>query len=266
MNEFVPTFNSQACVSEVLTELADPVATQHLVTIHGIADTSDVWQPVCKALKYRFRSYRQLSMKWHAGVGERYDYPESSALLQKGWRELPAGPKVVLAHSFGSNAFMRMMQEERLDDVAAVVMLSPYYKPDHSAFTWPLFISYVNEFDRFLNMSIDARRPKGLLSNSARNVILKQLRQNYSPLSWVTFFKAWSQTPSLDLSRFDMPCAIVTGSEDFSLPVRDVAALAERIPNAYFKVLQGLGHFALIEDAVRTSNLISNFLKERLYQ
>ncbi|SOH94992.1 Pimeloyl-ACP methyl ester carboxylesterase [Monaibacterium marinum] len=264
MNGMVPTFDIPASAHRILPELADPRAARHLVTIHGIADTPDVWQPVCRALDSRFRSYNQLSLKWHAGVGEPYSYPECGEVLRKGWAQLPEGPKVILAHSFGSNALMSMIQSQRLPDVDAVVMLSPYYKTDYSAFSWPLFVRYVNEFERFLNTSIDARMPGRTLSPAARETILNRLLDGYSPSSWVMFFMAWSQTPKLDLSALDMPCAVMTGADDFSLPVEDVAALAARIPGARFEALEGLNHFALIEDAARTAARISDFLTTTL--
>lgn len=254
---------SGACRA-VLEDFADSAATHSLVTIHGIADAPDVWQPVCRALDYRFARTWQMSLVWHAGVGEPYDYPDCGSILREGWLQLPPGRKVVLAHSFGCNALMRMMQDTALDDVDALVLLSPYYKPDYTSFDWPLFVRYVNEFQLFLETSIDARAQGRTVLPKARRNILERLLQSYSPPSWVAFFQAWSSTPALDLTPLSMPCKVMTGSEDFSLPIEDPQILATRLAHADFTVLEGLGHFALIEDSAATASHIASFLAERL--
>lgn len=247
----------------VLADLAQPNATHSLVTIHGIADSADVWHPVCRALDQRFNSYWQLGLKWHMGVGEAYDYPDCAEVLRQGWQQLPTGRKIVVVHSFGCNAFLKMIQEDAIADVDAAILLSPYYKPDYTSFSWKLFVQYVNEFERFLNSSIDARMGARAVSPKMRETILQHLLQSYSPPSWVMFFQTWSTTPALDLSKLNVPCKVMTGSEDFSLPVDDVRVLASKLRDADFEVLDGLGHFALIEDAGKTASRISSFLSER---
>lgn len=264
MNVQVSPQNSLAECRAVLGDLANPDATHSLVTIHGIADAADVWHPVCRNLDQRFRTYWQLALKWHKGVGEAYDYPDCGAVLHEGWRQLPRGPKVVLIHSFGCNALLRMLQSHPLEDVDAVVLLSPYYKPDYRAFDWSLFVRYVNEFERFLNSSIDARMGGRTLKPQMRETILGHLLQSYSPPSWVMFFQAWSMTPALDLTQLAVPCKVMTGSEDFTLSIDDVRALAANLHDADFEVLDGLGHFALIENAAKTASRISSFLSERI--
>lgn len=248
----------------VLESLADPAATHSLVTIHGIADAPEVWQPVCRALGSRFARTWQLELRWHMGVGEPYDYPDCGSVLREGWLQLPPGRKVVLAHSFGCNALMRMVQATPLADVDALVLLSPYYKPAYTAFDWPLFERYVSEFRRFLETSIDARSQGRVIAPDLRREILGRLLQSYSPPSWVMFYREWSRTPALDLLPLSMPCIVMTGSEDFSLPVEDPEVLATRLARADFAVLEGLGHFALIEDPAITAGHIASFLAERL--
>lgn len=267
MNVMMPSPGTVASACAVLPELADPNSTLHLVTIHGIADAADVWQPVCRYLPRRFASYQQLSLPWHRAVGEPVSYRAPEEVLAEGWRQLPRGRKIVLAHSFGANAFMRLAAiPEMVAEVAALVLLSPYFKGRFDAFTWPLFIRYVNEFERFLNCSIDARSQGQAVSNATRQIVIERLLQNYSPASWVMFYMTWTQTPCLDLSGLTMPCKVMTGETDFSLPVTDVQALSQRIRGAKFHVLQGLGHFALIEDPAATAAQISNFLTEGLLQ
>lgn len=264
MNTAVRNFAKAATVSPSLVGSADPNATHHLVTIHGIADNADVWVQAAKQLDLSFRSHQQLNLRWHSEVGEPYGFPDPGDVLAEGWSQLPKGRKVVLAHSFGCNALISMAQTHALDDVDALILSSPYFKPDHSAFTWPHFIRYVTEFERFLNTSIDARTKGRKISEATRATILERLKQNYSPLSWMMFFMNWTRTPEASFENFQMPCLVATGSNDFSIVEEDVETLAGKLPNGEYQLLKGLGHFSLIEDPATTAQSINNFLTKRL--
>ncbi|MEL6679108.1 MAG: alpha/beta hydrolase [Pseudomonadota bacterium] len=266
MNVALRNSQREASVVPILPERSDATAPHHLVTIHGIADTADVWKQAVTKLTPQFRSYQQLSLKWHSEVGEPYAYPDPGAVLADAWRQLPDGPKVVVSHSFGCNALLSMAQRQPLDDVDALILVSPYYKAGYEDFNWALFRRYVSEFERFLLSSIDVRMQGRALTEDARATILNRLMQSYSPPSWIMFFTNWTQTPTLTFQNFKMPCLLATGSEDFSILPGDVETLAGCLPDAEYRLLDGLGHFSLIEDPAFTATHINDFLQKRLYQ
>ena len=266
MSVLAPYFPEKiGTVQEVLSDLVDEQAQSHLILIHGIADSPDVWRGVCRKLDFRFKSYQELSLPWSCGVGDPISYePSPEEVLEKVWDQLPEGPKVVLAHSFGANTFVSMAQRRHLDDVAALVIASIYYKPSYSDFTWPLFIQYVNEFDRFLSMSLNARQGSKTLSEKSKNLIVEKTMEMYNPPSWVQFFILWSSTPGLNLDKLTMPTLVIGGSDDFSIDKQDIAAFANRLPDSEFHYLNPCGHFPMLETTQETATIIHNFLNKRI--
>lgn len=254
----------QGKINEVLPEKVDPGARYHLVMLHGIGDSADVWQEVCKQLPMGFRSYLEMDLPWNIAVGDPIVYePDSETILRRTWQMLPQGPKIVLAHSFGANVLLAMSQHFPLDDISALVLLSVYSKSNFGDFTWPGFISYVNKFEDFLKMSISSRPGAEKLSDRSRQIVLEKTMQMYSPSSWLQFYKVYSQTPGLDLSSLTMPTLLMGGQKDFSIEHEDIKNFATRLPDATFHFIEHCGHFAMKEDPRFTAELIQDFLNER---
>ncbi len=254
----------QGEVSEVLSERANAEAKYHLVLVHGIGDTSDVWQNVCHLLPACFKSYQELNLPWSMAVGDPISYrPTPEEVLYEAWQQLPSGPKIVLAHSFGANAILAMIQQQPLVDVAAMVMVSVYSKPCYNDFTWPLFVDYVNEFEKFIVSSIAVRQGANSLSSASKELILQKVKNSYSPSSWLEFYMIFSQTPGLNLSSLTMPMLILSGAEDFSIEQKDIRQFASRLQDAEFYCMEQCGHFSMLEQPKYTAQLISKFLTKR---
>jgi pimeloyl-ACP methyl ester carboxylesterase len=251
-------------VYEVLHDMTDPESHCHLVLIHGIADSPDVWREAVKNLGIRFKSYLEMCLPWNSAIGDPITYePSPENLLRNTWRELPKGPKVIFAHSFGANCFLKMGQSEPLDDVKAIVLLSIYTKESFADFSWSEFIRYVNEFDKFLLFSIESRPASKNMSTSTKELIKDKTKEFYSPPSWIKFYQLFSTTPGLDLSYFTMPVLVLGGENDFSIEFRDIKSFAERLPESEFYYFKHCGHFAMLEDPIQTAEKIHNFLNTR---
>lgn len=63
-----------------------------------------------------------------------------------------------------------------------------------------------------------------------------------------------------DLSAIKSPTLVVSGSEDLAAPLRGGRILADGIPGAQFKMLEGAAHSFIIEDAERFNNAVLEFL------
>jgi pimeloyl-ACP methyl ester carboxylesterase len=251
-------------VSQVLPELVDYDSQFQLVLIHGIADSPDVWRDSCSHLDTRFNKYFEMSLPWNSAVGDPISYdPAPEEVLRNVWRQLPTGKKVVFAHSFGANCLLMMAQQEMLDDVAAVVLLSVYYKPNFSDFSWPLFLKFVNEFDKFMSFSVESRPGAKNMSESSKLLIKDKAKEMYNPPSWIQFYQLFSTTPGLDLSPFSMPTLVMGGKRDFSIERSDIHHFAQRLPNSDFHYIEQCGHFAMLEDPQYTAKIIQNFLNDR---
>ena len=59
--------------------------------------------------------------------------------------------------------------------------------------------------------------------------------------------------------QIDVPVLCIAGDEDKSVPVEQVKALAQRIPNAQLEVIEQLGHLPCLETPALLANLIIDF-------
>lgn len=264
MNTPTPDYPQKVgSVDSVLTELVDPESEYHLVLIHGIADSSNVWRDMCQCMEIKFKSYQEMTLPWNSAVGDDISYePKPEDVLRQAWRSLPEGPKIVLAHSFGANSFVQMAQSESIDDVHAIVLLSIYSKPKFSDFTWPLFKKYINDFDKFIEMSIEVRSQSKKISDVSMKIIKEKTIEMYNPPSWVQFYVLFSTTPNLDLTPFTMPTLVAGGSNDFSILREDIEEFSSRIPGSVFNYIEHCGHFSMLEDPPYTANIVQNFIQK----
>jgi 3-oxoadipate enol-lactonase len=62
------------------------------------------------------------------------------------------------------------------------------------------------------------------------------------------------------LAGIGAPVLVVAGAEDATFPPRDAIAMADAIPNASIRVLDGVAHLAGLEDPALVSTLVDEFL------
>jgi pimeloyl-ACP methyl ester carboxylesterase len=238
------------------------------VTVHGLVESQDVWHPIVDDLAHRLHGGFGLSLPWHGKAGCLWGLEaQPEEWLSLCWDTLPAGPKIVLAHSFGANALLGLLcrrvergQRHALDELAALILVSPYYKTEYTDFGWDYFKSCVDNFDVFLRASVGIRPGAARLRPASVDAILEKIKEKYSSFTWLEFFRLFSRTPGLDLGRLTMPTLILGGDCDVSIPVADLAALTQRLPCAELRILPDCGHFCMTERAAETSRIIDRFL------
>lgn len=62
------------------------------------------------------------------------------------------------------------------------------------------------------------------------------------------------------LRTITAPVLVVAGAEDATFPVPETRAMAESIPGASFRVLDGIAHLAALEDPARVNDVLDAFL------
>ncbi len=62
------------------------------------------------------------------------------------------------------------------------------------------------------------------------------------------------------LRTITAPVLVVAGAEDATFPVPETRAMAESIPDASFRVLDGIAHLAALEDPARVNDVLDAFL------
>ena len=67
---------------------------------------------------------------------------------------------------------------------------------------------------------------------------------------------------SAEVGRINSPTLVIHGAEDRYVPPSNARALAEAIPNARLRILEGAGHLVFIEQAAEVNMEVSAFLAE----
>lgn len=241
----------------------DPSRARRVITVHGLSEGHDVWAGLVAGLAHRFRSGMALSLPWHNEDGSLWGLAaEPQGWIAEGWRLLPDGPKIVLAHSFGANALLAAIDAGHVRDVDALVLVSPYYKADYAAFGWDLFKRYVDEFEEFVRRSVRARPGGERLGPAALATVVEKVKEKYGSFSWMEFYALFARTPGLSLRDVVVPTLVVGGDADLSIDPADLAALAGRLPRGRHRVLAGCGHFAMLERQAQVQRYVEEFLAD----
>jgi 3-oxoadipate enol-lactonase len=75
-------------------------------------------------------------------------------------------------------------------------------------------------------------------------------------------FRACDAFDVLDrLESIRLPMLAVTGQQDALVPAKHAAALADRVPAARSRIVEGAGHFVMIEQPAETNETVAAFLR-----
>ena len=101
---------------------------------------------------------------------------------------------------------------------------------------------------------------KSKASNRAAIAAARQFIISKNPDGYAKYLAARALAPEQDVSKINSPVLILTGSEALYSPPEVCEGYATEIPHSALQVLQGVGHFEVLEDEVQTSQVVSNFL------
>jgi pimeloyl-ACP methyl ester carboxylesterase len=235
----------------------------HAVALHGMVESPAIWRDVLEQVAFEFCGGYELSMPWHCDEGHLWGLEaRPDEWLQPMLAGLPSGRKVVFAHSFGACALLSLLQRRQYDDIHAVILLSPYYKPTFEEFTWDLFRRCVGEFEAFVADSIRIRTSAARISAASLALLVDKVKDKYGSYSWVEFYSLYARMPALNLAMLEMPVLILCGDRDLSIIPHDLKALADRLPNARLELLAQCGHFGMVEQPDAMAAKICSFLAD----
>ncbi len=66
------------------------------------------------------------------------------------------------------------------------------------------------------------------------------------------------------LERVECPVLVIKGEEDFHIPLELAEETVKEIPGAELLVLKGVGHYPMMEDPPRVTEIIADFVKRRV--
>jgi pimeloyl-ACP methyl ester carboxylesterase len=245
-----------------------PATDGDLLLLHGLANTAAVWSGF--VTRCRGWSPHGPDLPW-AGEGEpgwshRLDLPGHLATVID---QVPADDGlVVMAHSFSANLMLQLLDRELRDvgvggvvrRLRGLVLVSPFYRRDPSAFSWQDLHRYLDGFDRIMAHGIEVQAGGRICPDLCREMG-RRVRDLVGPYGWIRFLETYLNTPWLRLPGLRVPCLLITGERDFAAEPAETLALAEILPHGVTRVLPGCGHFPMSESPDDFADAVTTFLR-----
>ncbi|MEU5285068.1 alpha/beta hydrolase [Streptomyces sp. NPDC020755] len=246
-----------------------------VLLLHGLASGGNVWDSYLALSRDQPHELWTAELPWRAEQVPGWTGHSPAHWVAQAMAQVPGGPDVVVAHSFGSCALLAMLDGQGLaPDVRdedgtdaftrhrlrGVVLVSPFYRAAPEEFTWESVSYYLNGFDRILAEGLRVQSG-GRVTGELRQDMALKVRERVGPYGWTAFFDTYLRTPYLRTERFLGPCLVIGGEADFSSFPSDSEALGAALPEATVKILGDCGHLAMIEQAAEFAELTNDFLE-----
>lgn len=235
-----------------------------MLFLHGLAGGGNVWDAYLERTAGADQENWIAELPWRATESPDWTARSPAHWIRRALDQVPDGPDVVVAHSFGANALLSLLADPAgpprgVRMPRAVVLVSPFYRAHAEAFDWDSISYYLNRFDAILADGLRVRSGGRLPDELRRGMALK-VRDRIGPYGWMSFFDTYLRTPQLRCDRLDVPVLIVGGGRDFAAFPRDSHALGDALPHATVHILPESGHFAMAEQAPEFAALTREFI------
>ena len=150
----------------------------------------------------------------------------------------PAGPTVLVAHSFGANVLLDHLDARPVPDRLKLVLLAPFFRATRKQFDWPLISYYLNDFHLFLAGGIAARGGPGRWTRTADRDEREGARPD-RPVRVAAFLRAVLPDAAARPGRAHHAVLVAGGEHDNASFPADCRALAAALPAARVEILAG---------------------------
>ncbi len=229
----------------------------HVQVLSGLAGSAELWVDVAGRL--------QVARPDTITTVEDVPWQGHGPWALPGWDsdqaigDLVHADSVVVAHSFAATLALAQLCCATRARPAGVVLISPFYRPQTTDFTWGSLEHFLLRFHEFLETGLVARSTR-MIDPDVRVAMAKTVRDWTGPYGWMAFMTAYLATPSFDLSQADMPVTVVYGTDDGVAPPEDAVALADLLPNADLQPVAGADHFPMTSHPELVTEVISTVL------
>lgn len=238
-----------------------PDDAPQLVFVHGMMESIETWLPVLHRLSPHYRCIR-IALPWNG----RQDSLWGRTLPPDGWlgaavRHFKLCPDAWIAHSFGASALISLLATDRTVPGAAAptALISPFHKASQEDIDWQLFQRHVDDFQKFIELSIVSRTPRALMPDVLRRMVATA-REAFGTYAWIEFWRLFSSMPFLSLREVRQQTLVISGADDLCARLPDVSELVATLPSARLELFHGAGHFLLNSHCRTTVDHIERFL------
>jgi pimeloyl-ACP methyl ester carboxylesterase len=232
-----------------------PDATRVLL-LHGLGGRPSVWDRFCDHLTGSVELW-DVELPWHGMAGSEWSHGADPVAILAGVIG-HRGFDVLVAHSYSAILLAEALATGRVDRRPAV-LISPFYRSSAEEFDWPTISYYLNGFHRTfgeaLRLGETSRFPAAY-----RDWMALRLRDQVGPYGWMRFFEAYLRSPFLDLAAITTPVLVLSGGADIAAHAKEGRALAAAVPDGRFALLDGCGHFPMLEQPRSVARIVEEFL------
>lgn len=184
-----------------------------------------------------------------------------SASVDSFRRQAGGGPHVIVAHSFAANVVLELLTGSNLLADTPTLLVSPFYRHPEEDLDWRSVMSSMDRCYTWVDKGVQHKYgPSG--NDLVRDAIAQQIGRLTGVYPRLRFHQVYRRTPRLDLESLNVPVLVVSGQDDIGAKVDGVRMLARRIPGARVEVLDGCGHFPMIERSAEMAELVEDFVDQ----
>lgn len=233
-----------------------------VLLLHGIEDSWMSWQQLGQQLSAGFRCYAA-DLPWRAGGSYAWRrQPDDTQWIGAATSAVPEPVTAVIAHSFSANALLQRLASAQPADAAAVVLVSPFYRPPALRITWDAFQRSWQDFQLVMTEGLRARlgdRAAGL-EEDVFELMAAKMVERIGVLGFLAVFEQFVAACDLHIDRPEVAAMVIAGATDPGIAGDRVTALGQALPGAVLRVEPDFTHFCHLEQPHRLGTLIAGFL------
>ncbi|MEV0696811.1 alpha/beta fold hydrolase [Saccharopolyspora sp. NPDC050389] len=245
----------------------DPI---RVLLVHGLGSNAAIWDAFVALADPRCELW-VAELPWRGtGIAGWTSQPVEE-WIDQAVAQLPSGPDVVVAHSFGTNAVLSWLDRQDTGpsgriavgerEMRGVVLVSPLYRAEQEDFDWDSIGYYLHNFDQILAAGMRVRPGSRRLSPEQRLAIAVKVRDLIGPYGWIRFLDTYLRMPEVRTERLLMPFLVIGGESDSIAFPADSEALGKALPDASVHILPGSEHFPMVASAESFADLANTFLR-----
>ena len=242
-----------------------------VLLLHGMGLSGSAWDTLVHAAPANFELW-EADLPWtRNGAADWVDRPDVGQWVAQALRP-PGAPDddgpgyfhAVVAHSYSATAVLELLDRASgplTSSLRSIVLAAPFYRAADADFNLASLEYSLANFPLLFEEGIRVQSSKRI-SPEVLAAMARRVCELLGPRVWLRFSDSYHRTPRLSFDHLGCPVLVLAGEHDVAAAPSDAAALAKVLPASRLEILDGCGHFPMIEHAARFADLVLGFLGE----
>ncbi|MFF4512278.1 alpha/beta fold hydrolase [Streptomyces mirabilis] len=246
-------------------------AGPRVLLLHGMADSSAVWDRLCALAPHhdalRRARLHSAALPWRGtGPSDWAHRPEPTTWISDTLDQMAAtaGPAdVVVAHSFSAMLLLDLLCGRSAPAghrIGGIVLVSPFFRPRPEDFDWDTLKGLPEQFVRTMEEGIRVAAGSRAKPELHR-AMAERLCETIGPYGWSRFLETYLRTPWLRTAELRTTTLVVSGADDRIAVPAEAETLVARTPSAALHTIEGTGHFPMSERPAQFAAVLDGFLR-----